>query len=58
MIMLAFLGFIAYLFLAMKIIDFVLDRTKTPKGALLALACGLLPLVFIIQLLVSLEIVK
>jgi hypothetical protein len=43
---------------AIKIMDFVLFRTKTPAGAILALACGLLPLVIIVQLIVSFGLVK
>jgi hypothetical protein len=43
---------------AIKIMDFVLNRTKTPAGAILALACGLLPLVIIVQLIVSFGLVK
>lgn len=58
MILLSFLFLFAYVFGAIKIIDFVLNRTKTPAGALLALACGLLPLVIIIQLIVSFGIVQ
>lgn len=58
MIILIFLGMCFYVFVATKIIDFVLNRTKTTKGALLALACGLLPLVVIVQLIVSFRIVK
>jgi hypothetical protein len=58
MIIVIFLAFFAYLFSAMKIMDFVLNRTKTTQGALFALACGLLPLVVIVQLIVSFRILK
>ena len=58
MIILSFLFLFAYVFGAIKIIDFVLNRTKTPAGGLLVLACGLLPLVIIVQLIVSFGLVK
>lgn len=58
MIILSFLFLFAYVFGAIKIMDFVLNRTKTPAGAILALACGLLPLVIIVQLIVSFGLVK
>jgi hypothetical protein len=58
MILIAFLGLIVYMLFTMKIIEFVLNRTKTEKGALLALACGMLPLVIIIQLIVSFGLVE
>lgn len=58
MIILLFLGMIVYIYFGMKIIDFVLNRTKSAKGSLLALALALFPLVVIIQLIVSFGIVK
>lgn len=53
MIIITFLALVIYMFFAFKIIAYILDRTHTEKGALLALACGMLPLVIIIQLIVS-----
>lgn len=58
MIILLFLGMIVYIYFGMKIIDFVLNRTNSAKGSLLALACALFPLVVIVQLIVSFGIVK
>lgn len=58
MIIITFLLLVAYMYFAFKVMDFVLKRTKTEKGALLALACALLPLVIIIQLIVSFGLVE
>jgi hypothetical protein len=58
MIILLFLFLFGYVFGAIKIMDFVLNRTKTQAGHLLALACGLFPLVIIVQLIVSFGIVQ
>jgi len=58
MIILLFLFLFGYVFGAIKIVDFVLNRTKTTAGGIFALACGLLPLVIIVQLIVSFGLVQ